>query len=204
MEADAVKAGERVSKREAFFTATAREERLALKRAGDNVYATTVKEDAADAARERWGGEDREQGRESVLRARMARMTAEQADATGMSDTMRQRGRVKPALAKKMAATRQETLRVTQQLAGGLGASRSQALEEAVASAAPGGRSGGRQRKPEHWREESSAEGQESLDSTLARVEADEQSRVGAGLSERRGVLMATGGAAASWMALRR
>lgn len=195
VESDAVRAGERAEKREAFFTAAAREERLSLKRAGDNVYATTVKEDAADAARARWGGFGRDEAHEQVLQARMARMTAEQAELTGMADTMLQRSKIKPALAKAMGATRQQSLRVSQQLAGGLAASRSNAAEASRARPA----------KAEHWRQEESAEGGERpLELTLSRVQGEERARVGVGLAERRDVLMATRGAAESWMALRR
>jgi len=205
MEADAVAAGERSSKREAFFSATAREERLALARAGDNVFATTIKEREADKARRRWGGEDREEQRSRVLAVRLARATAEQAERTGLAETVERRGPARAALTRKMRATMNESARVTQRLASGLSAA-------GTSAAAPRDPPAGR-RQAEAWRREESDASAPWSAAEAAGSDAETKRGGGEGpgaarptgaMAERRGVLMATVGDAAGWEALQR
>jgi hypothetical protein len=136
-EAAAVAATDRREKKEAFATSMAREERLHLTRAMDNVYATTVTEFRADEARRAWGGPDRAVTRDEVLQARKARLRMAQAEATGLTATLEQRAVVRSDLEGKMRSTLDESMRITKHLQGGLSASRKSAPPRKRAVASP-------------------------------------------------------------------
>ncbi|KAA0151055.1 hypothetical protein FNF31_06910 [Cafeteria roenbergensis] len=221
-------AGETAAKKEAFLATAAREERLALQRAGDNVYATALSEKLAGEARARRQSagsrtagravlEDRETSRSRVIATRLARATPQQAESTGLAATAEKRARVLGALKPRVDATLSTSAGITRRLQAGLSGTR--------AGGRAGDRAGGRASdgagavvdKPlAAWQMTSSvsggtvshgAERRPVSPGPLAGV-AGMRARggpvVGGSLAERRGVVQATSADASAWQALQR